>query len=307
MSRRTEWVMHIWGSKREKLELLDVEKFHIDMLKKYQDEQKKFDKILVNIALDDINDIGLFNFLKEEVGKVLVCDDVEFKYCQNNPKLCEYVTFRPYVFDRMGESVDIFYSHFKGRCSFVNIFRESFPKRVCYLSELFWSYCMYHESLNVDEVKKVLDDKAVYCWFYLNGRLCENGMKYVEDMVNVVANNYPAMKKYFSKDMYNNSPGSFCWYNMEYLGKIFSKKKEIINISDEKLFVESSKSGTLTTHFCELFIQLFLDDKYVYSVGDYNDAWKDMNLAYLYIYPSKKICRHLLKEFDEYIINNKII
>ena len=28
---RTEWVMHVWGKKRETLELNDVEKFHIDL------------------------------------------------------------------------------------------------------------------------------------------------------------------------------------------------------------------------------------------------------------------------------------
>ena len=81
---RTEWVMHVWGKKRETLELNDVEKFHIDMLRMFQLQQKKFDKILINIALDDVNDMNLFNFLKDEIGKVLVNDNVEFKYCQND-------------------------------------------------------------------------------------------------------------------------------------------------------------------------------------------------------------------------------
>ena len=76
---RTEWVRHGWGKKRETLELNDVEKFHIDMLRMFQLQQKKFDKILINIALDDVNDMNLFNFLKDEIGKVLVNDNVEFK------------------------------------------------------------------------------------------------------------------------------------------------------------------------------------------------------------------------------------
>ena len=61
---RTEWVIHIWGKKRDNLELNNIEKFHIDMLKQYKEQIKSFDKILVNIALDDINDSELFNFLQ---------------------------------------------------------------------------------------------------------------------------------------------------------------------------------------------------------------------------------------------------
>ena len=81
---RTEWVMHVWGKNRDTLELNEVEKFHIDMLKLFQDQQKKFDKILINITIDDVNDLTLFNFLKNEISKVLVNPNVEFKYCQND-------------------------------------------------------------------------------------------------------------------------------------------------------------------------------------------------------------------------------
>ena len=76
---RTEWVMHVWGKTRDTLELHQVEKFHIDMLRTFQDQQKKFDRILVNIALDDVNNLELFEFLKKEIGSVLVNDNVEVK------------------------------------------------------------------------------------------------------------------------------------------------------------------------------------------------------------------------------------
>ena len=87
--------MHVWGKKRDTLELNQVEKFHLDILKTFQDQQKKFDKILINIALDDVNDLKLFDFLKGEISKVLVNDNVEFRYCQNDRIKGEYVTFRP--------------------------------------------------------------------------------------------------------------------------------------------------------------------------------------------------------------------
>ena len=72
MENRNEWVMHVWGKKRDVLELTWVEKFHIDMLRLFQNQQKKFDKILISIALDDVNDLKLFDFLKGEISKVLV-------------------------------------------------------------------------------------------------------------------------------------------------------------------------------------------------------------------------------------------
>ena len=53
---RTEWVMHVWGKKRDTLELNQVEKFHLDILKTFQEQHRRFDRILVNIALDDVND-----------------------------------------------------------------------------------------------------------------------------------------------------------------------------------------------------------------------------------------------------------
>ena len=140
---RTEWVIHIWGKKRDNLELNNIEKFHIDMLKQYKEQIKSFDKILVNIALDDINDLELFNFLQGKLEQVLINDNVEYKYCQNESLLGEYVTFRPYVFDRIGEDVNIFYSHFKGYGSCIHIYTESFQNRIVGLCELFWTYIMY--------------------------------------------------------------------------------------------------------------------------------------------------------------------
>ena len=178
---RTEWVIHVWGKKRDTLELNEVEKFHIDMLKLFQDQQKKFDKILINIALDDINDINLFNFLKEEIGKVLVNDNVEFKYCQNDTEKCEYVTFRPYVFDRIGEDVDIFYSHFKGYRTFFFVRKESFPIRVVDFCEMFWSYIMYRYSLNFNDVKKNLKNNSVYAWFVLKNDKDDHYIGYYND------------------------------------------------------------------------------------------------------------------------------
>ena len=67
---RTEWVIHIWGKERKKLELTPQEKFHIDMIKSF--DHSIFDKVLINISMDNIDDENLFNFFKKELLKVFL-------------------------------------------------------------------------------------------------------------------------------------------------------------------------------------------------------------------------------------------
>ena len=59
---RTEWVIHIWGKEREKLILTPQEKFHIDMIK--NQDHSIFDKVLINISMDNFYDKKLFKLLK---------------------------------------------------------------------------------------------------------------------------------------------------------------------------------------------------------------------------------------------------
>lgn len=307
---RTEWVMHIWGKKRDTLELNDVEKFHIDMLKLFQDQQKKFDKILINIALDDINDTALFELLKTEVSKVLVNDNVEFKYCQNIPDRGEYVTFRPYVFDRIGEDVNIFYSHFKGYSTYIQINRESFPRRIIDLSEMFWSYIMYRYSLNVDDVKKKLKDKCVYCWFIFKDTDTNNpDTGYFIKYQNNLLSSDERLKEYVADDLHKHSPGSFLWYNMKNIGKALENKPLVKSISTE--FLDDCLKNYdkhLFTHFCELYLIQFLNEDDCYSVKDFSNEIKTTSgLMYTTIYSSKLFAREFLPDFDKYIIEKGVI
>ena len=169
---RTEWVIHIWGKERDRLEFTQQEIFHMDMIRNC--DHSIFDKVLINIAMYDIKDEKLFNFLKKELMKLFSdVDIVEIKKCQNDIILCEYVTFRPYVWDRIGEDVRIFYSHFKGYVSNVHMLgADTYPMRNVLINEYYWSYLMYRMSLDneyVDEMKKSFDvGKDVYCWCLLN-------------------------------------------------------------------------------------------------------------------------------------------
>ena len=302
---RTEWVMHVWGKKRETLELNDVEKFHIDMLRMFQPQQKKFDKILINIALDDVNDMNLFNFLKDEISKVLVNDNVEFKYCQNDKKKCEYVTFRPYVFDRIGEDVDIFYSHFKGYNTFLQVRKESYPLRVTTLCEMFWSYIMYRYSMDLADVKKNLKNNSVYCWFVLKNEKDLHNIGYYVDYHNYIQNGDERFKDFVADNLHKHSPGSFLWYNMKNIVKSLSDKPLVKEVTTDFLVSHSVENKVnLCTHFCESYIMNFLKDDECYSVKDYNEIIHNMEgTLYTQLYPSKLIAREFLKDFEKYLID----
>ena len=309
IQNRTEWVIHVWGKKRDTLELNSVEKFHIDMLRQFQPQQKKFDKILVNIALDDINDLNLFNFLKSEIGKVLVNDNVEFKYCQNIKDQGEYVTFRPYVFDRIGENVNVFYSHFKGYCTYVRVYRESYPTRVIELSEMFWSYIMYRYSLNMSDVQKNLKNNSVYCWFLLKNKSDDHTIGYYKDYQNCLYGGNDSLKGCVSDDLCKHSPGSFAWYNLKNIGKSLESKPQVLEISTDYL-LSHSVPGTihLCTHFCEAYIMQFLNEDECYSVKDFNEeVHKMVGTLYTQLYPAKTIATEFIKDFEKYLIDKKLI
>ena len=308
--RRNEWVMHVWGKKRDTLELTNVEKFHIDMLKMFQDRQKVFDKILINIALDDIEDMKLFNFLKEEIEKVLVNENVEFKYCQNDEKVCEYVTFRPYVFDRIGEDVNIFYSHFKGYNSFFQLNKESYPVRITDMCEMFWSYIMYRYSLNIEDVMKRLDKYCIYCWYVMKCKEDNINLGYYKQYQEYIqSGNVSLFKTFVADDDNKHSPGGFMWYNLKRLGEVLENKPFIRDISTDYILKQSEKHNVgLRTHFSELYLMNYLPSDECYSVNDYNkEVLEFMGPLYTTIYPSKKIAREFLKDFEKYLMDNELI
>lgn len=308
---RTEWVIHVWGKKRENMELNDVEKFHIHMLNLFQEQEKKFDKILVNIAMDDIYDTDLFDFLKDEIGKVLNNDNVEFKMCQNDNELGEYITFRPYVFDRIGENVNIFYSHFKGYASFVKVLKESFPTRIISLSEFFWAYLMYQYSLNIDDVNEKLKNKCTYSWFVIKDPESNYFTDYHIRYHDKLKSNYKQFEDSTKDNLHKYSPGSFNWYNLKRIGEKLKDEPWITSVTTDYLssFIKKDDIDVnLCTHFCEAYLMQFLDTDECYSVNDFREETKKMVIPfYLSIYPSKLIGREYLKDFEKYLIDNKLI
>ena len=312
---RTEWVIHIWGKERECLEFTPQEKFHIDMIRSY--DHSIFDKVLINIAMYDINDELLFNFLKNELLDVFSdIKDVDIRKCQNDRHLCEYVTFRPYVWDRIGEDVRILYSHFKGYVSNVRVLGErSYPERNIVINEYYWSYLMYRMLLGeeyVNEMVKSFDaGKDVYCWCFLDETnleyiyIPENG-DYYTSFFKGIEENVPNIKKYY-KTMNIHSPGSFVWYDMKNIyNHIGSSVVDEISLDSDML-----KNVGSTIHFCELYIWRFLDINNIQEQTIINNIRKQFsdirNNSYTQIYCGKKICKEYIKEFDKYIIQNKLI
>lgn len=313
---RTEWVIHIWGKERECLKFTPQEKFHIDMIRSF--DHSIFDKVLVNIAMYDINDDTLFNFFKEELLDVFSdVKEVDIKKCQNEKILSEYVTFRPFVWDRIGEDVRIFYSHFKGYVSNVQLLGEyAYPERNIVINEYYWSYLMYRMSLDkeyIDEMKKAFDDgKDMYCWCILDKSNLENVYipeegDYYTAFFRGIEDQVPDIKKFYKKDsMSIHSPGSFVWYDMK---NIYSHIGDIIdNISLDDNILKNAGS---TRHYCELYIWRFLNIDNIQEQTFINNMKKQFssirNSTYTQLYCSKKICHKYINDFDRYIIQNKII
>lgn len=301
--------MHVWGKKRDTLELNQVEKFHLDILKTFQEQHRRFDRILVNIALDDVNDQNLFEFLKKEIGSVLVNDNVEFRYCQNDPIKGEYVTFRPYVFDRIGEDVDIFYSHFKGYGTSVTVYKESFPMRIVDLCEMFWTYIMYNYSLNMKDVEKNLKKNSTYGWYMMRNKEDRHCIGFYDDYHNCLQEGDERFKEYVADDLHKHYPGSFAWYNMKNIGKSLKDKPLITSVTDEYLLRQSvGKDVGLCTHFCEVYLMNFLKGDECYSVNDFDEQICNMsNTMYTELYPAKTVAREHLKGFEKYLIENGLI
>jgi hypothetical protein len=243
--------------------------------------------------------------------------EVEIKKCQNDKFLCEYVTFRPYVWDRIGEDVRIFYSHFKGYVSNVRLLGEcAYPERNILLNEYYWSYLMYRMSLGneyINEMKKSFDSgKDVYCWCLLDETnleyiyITENG-DYYTSFFRGIEDNVPNIKKYYVKEsMSIHSPGSFVWYDMKnlynHIGEIFDN----ISLDDDML-----KCAGATIHYCELYIWRFLNIENIQEQTIINNMRKQFssmrNNSYMQMYCSKKICHTYIDDFEKYIIQNKLI
>lgn len=313
---RTEWVIHIWGKERDNLELTPQEKFHMDMIGNY--DHSIFDKVLINIAMYDINDENLFEFLKNKLLDLFSdIKEVDIRRCQNDRLLSEYVTFRPYVWDRIGENVRIFYSHFKGYVSNVQVLGEyAYPKRNIIINEYYWSYLMYRMSLSkeyIDEMVMSFDNgKDIYCWCLLD----ESNLEYINipeegdyytSYFRGIEDNVPNIKDFYIKDsMSIHSPGSFVWYDMKNIYSHIGDNIYKISLDGDMLMRVGS-----TRHYCELYIWRFLKKENIQEQTFINNMRKQFssirNSSYTQLYCSKKICNKYIKDFDTYIIQNKLI
>jgi hypothetical protein len=313
---RTEWVIHIWGKERDCLEFTQQEKFHMDVIGSL--DHSIFDKVLINIALHDINDDDLFTFLKRELLNIFSdVKEVDIRKCQNDRMLCEYVTFRPYVWDRIGEDIRIFYSHFKGYISNIKLIdSSSYPERNMFINEYYWSYLMYRMSLDmeyIEEMKKSFDcGKDIYCWCLLDknnlehtNMLCDSD-DYYTSYFREIEKIIPDIEKFYCENKIIHSPGSFVWYDMkniyDHIGNILDK----ISLDNDIL-----KCAGLSTHYCELYIWRFINIENIQEqtfINNIRDEFRNIrNSPYTQLYCSKKICYKYIKDFNKYIIQNKLI
>jgi hypothetical protein len=106
--------------------------------------------------------------------------------------------------------------------------------------------------------------------------------------------------------MFIHSPGSFVWYDMK---NIYSHIGEILD--EIRLDDDLVREVLSARHYCELFIWRFLNIENIQEqthINNISNQFIDIrNAIYTQLYCSKKICIEYIKDFDEYIIKNKLI
>ena len=112
---------------------------------------------------------------------------------------------------------------------------------------------------------------------------------------------------YVNGDEDIHSPGSFVWYDMKNIyNHIGGDILEKISLDDDIL-----KSTYSTIHYCELYIYRFIKIENIQEQTFINNVKQQFrsirNSSYTQLYCSKKICYKYIKDFDKYIIQNKLI
>jgi hypothetical protein len=152
--------------------------------------------------------------------------------------------------------------------------------------------------------------KDIYCWCFLDESNLEYtivpGMDdYYTQFFSGIEENVPDIKKYY-EGMPIHSPGSFVWYDMKNIYSHIGSFVDKLNLDSDML-----KSVGSTRHFCEFFIWRFLKIENIQEQTFINNMRKQFssirNSSYTQLYCSKKICHKYIKDFDKYIIQNKLI
>lgn len=267
-------IIHYWVKSRNELRLNQVELFHFKALHDFC--VYKFDKVYVNLMLDDINDTNLINFIMSSMSKYLNSSNIEFNVCKNN-KNHEYNTLHDLILPtiRNNEYDYIFYSHIKG-LSYLDNTDEEYQNIL--FTEYVWSYVMYKYCFNSTLLKHLKEnDKIMY------GMLDPNDYRivseeehwaslwnsYIWNVINPVnfPNYHNATLPY---DKYNYAfLGSFFWVNVKRYNEHCSSKDLSIDEMIEFLsMLPSSINGTsykdLATHSIEYMLPgiLPLDEMY---------------------------------------------
>jgi hypothetical protein len=164
----------------------------------------------------------------------------------------------------------------------------------------------------IDEMKKTFDSgNDIYCWCLIDESNFDH--RYIQkdnfytSYFRSVEKNVPYINEYyFGGNMYVYSPGSFVWYDLKniynHIGCILDK----ISLNDNILI-----SSCAASHFCELYIYRFLNIENIKEQSIINNMRNQYssirNSPYTKLYCSKNICKEYIKDFDKYIIQNKII
>jgi hypothetical protein len=165
----------------------------------------------------------------------------------------------------------------------------------------------------IEEMERSFDcGKDIYCWCLLDKNNLEHtNMIDVDNYYTLyfrgIEKNVPNIANFYVKDSdVIHSPGSFVWYDMKNIYGHIGNILDIISLDSDIL-----KSSDSATHYCELYIWRFLNIENIQEqtfINNIRNEFRNIrNSPYTQLYCSKKICYKYIKDFDKYIIQNKII
>lgn len=137
-----------------------IYKYHFACLKRYMN---MFDDILIIIAVDDVNNKELINYIENIFINFGVYKNISFKIYKNDPYLREAIAFKNEIVDTLDTSEYLtFFGHSKG---FTNIFSGALK---------YWVLSMYYFALeDIEEVKrKMIDGLCVFYGFAIMRGSC---------------------------------------------------------------------------------------------------------------------------------------
>ena len=247
-------VIFWYYKKRDVQELNEIERFHIDCIKKYE-LNSIFRRVDVTIAYDDENQ-GSRNVAHNTIDKLFTIEHT-ITDIENSKILGEFSCYYNQVFKKLDDEI-VFYFHFKG-------VKSDSPEFIS--SRRRWIEVLYSGCFSDDTIKRI--EFYPICGAHKENKDISWFTRYFWRLSkDFYYKKYPMLSKLQGTAYLD---GTYQWINPKLLRQYFNDKG--VDFSEIQ---EIDFKNIRFTHFSEYFLCSLLDARVIYS---YYDMWR-INLGY---------------------------